>query len=170
MEKKRNMFSGKVIAVSHHDVVLPNGQTCELEVVEHPGGAAIVAVDTQQRVCLLRQYRYVTSAWIWELPAGKLEPNEAPQITAQRELAEEAGVTAQRWSDLGVIWSSPGVFCEKIYLYLARDLDSVATDHELHENIEVHWVPLVEAVKWAREGKISDAKTIVGLFRAAQLI
>lgn len=166
MEKKRNMFSGKVIAVSHHDVLLPNGRACELEVVEHPGGAAIVAIDARQRVCLLRQYRYVTGDWIWESPAGKLEPNEPPKNTAQRELAEEAGVTAQRWSDLGVIWSSPGVFREKIYLYLARDLASVATDHEIHENIEVHWIPFAEALRWARTGEISDAKTIVGLFRA----
>lgn len=166
MGKKRQMFSGKVIAVSHHDVVLPNGQACELDVVEHPGGAAVVAIDAQQRVCLLRQYRYVAGGWLWELPAGKLEPNEPPHMTAQRELEEEAGVTAQRWSELGVIWSSPGVFRELIYLYLARDLTSVATEHELHENIEVHWLPLAEALAWAREGKISDAKTIVGLLRA----
>src|SRR6202048_5210593 len=93
-------FRGRVITVTTDEVVLPNGHRAELEVVRHPGGAAVVAIAGQERVCLLRQDRYVTEGWVWELPAGKLEPNEPPLITAQRELVEEAGVSAQHWESL----------------------------------------------------------------------
>ena len=91
------IFSGRVVRVTIDEVVLPNGHRALLDVVHHPGGAAVVALDGQQRVCLLRQYRYVADGWLWELPAGKLEPHEPPLVTAQRELAEEAGVHAQQW-------------------------------------------------------------------------
>jgi 8-oxo-dGTP pyrophosphatase MutT (NUDIX family) len=92
-------------------------------------------------VCLLRQYRYVADGWLWELPAGKLEPHEDPQATAQRELAEEAGARAAQWRSLGSYLSSPGVFTEVIHLYLATEVLPAATAHEASEVIEVHWVP-----------------------------
>ncbi len=100
-------FRGRVIRVTVDDVVLPNGRQTALEVVHHPGGAAIVALNDLQQVCLLRQYRYVAGGWIWELPAGKLEPGEPPETTARRELTEEAGVTATDWVGLGSLLSSP---------------------------------------------------------------
>src|SRR5580700_4460862 len=93
-----------------------------LEVVHHPGGAATVALDGEERICLLRQYRYVAGGWLWELPAGKLEPDEPPLATAQRELAEEAGVRARHWRSLGTVLSSPGVFTERLHLFLARGI------------------------------------------------
>src|SRR5690348_8684228 len=98
-------FTGRVIGVTTDEVLLPNGHRATLEVVHHPGGAAAVAVDAGRRVCLLRQYRYVADGWLWELPAGKLEPRELPLATAQRELAEEAGLRARDWRALGTCFS-----------------------------------------------------------------
>ena len=148
-------------------MVLPNGTKAALEVVHHPGGAAVVAVDRSDRVCLLHQYRYVAGGWIWELPAGKLEPHEPPLETARRELIEEAGVEAARWSSLGTYLSSPGVFSEVLHLYLALDLVPAPAAPEINEVFEVHWVPFADACRRALEGDIQDGKTILGLLRAA---
>jgi len=159
-------FSGRVIKVTTDEVLLPNGHRAELEVVHHPGGAVAVAVDAQRRVCLLRQYRYVAGGWLWELPAGKLEPREPPLATAQRELAEEAGVRARDWTSLGTCLSSPGVFTEVLHLFLATGIEPAATAHERAEVIEIHWLPFDTACNWALDGGITDSKTIIGLLRA----
>jgi len=160
-------FHGRVVHVTVDDVVLPNGHRTQLDVVHHPGGAAAVALDSAQRVCLLRQYRYVADGWLWELPAGKLEVNEAPLVTAQRELAEEAGARASQWHSLGSYLSSPGVFTEVIHLFLATDIAAAVRAHEPSEVIEVHWVALDEARRWALDGTIRDGKTALGVLRAA---
>ncbi|MBV8740462.1 MAG: NUDIX hydrolase [Sinobacteraceae bacterium] len=165
-EKQTLQFRGRVICVTTDEVVLPNGHRTVLEVVHHPGGAAVVALDAQQRVCLLKQYRYVADGWLWELPAGKLEPSEPPLVTAQRELLEEAGVSAGQWHSLGSVLSSPGVFGEVLHLYLARDLRPATSAHEHAEVIEVHWVTLEEAFRWSLDGTIRDAKSVIGLLRA----
>ncbi len=165
-EKQTLHFRGRIITVSTDEVVLPNGYKAELEVVRHPGGAAVVAIDAQDRVCLLRQYRYVADGWIWELPAGKLEPNEPPLITAQRELVEEAGVSAQHWESLDSYFSSPGIFTEILHLYLATGITPAVASPESAEVIEVHWMPFAEAFEWAMNGTIRDGKTLIGLMRA----
>lgn len=165
-DKLKYIYHGKIVDLYLESIVLPNGRPMELEVVRHPGGAAVVALDDDKRVCLLRQYRHVAGGWIWELPAGKLDPGEAPLVTAERELQEEAGVAAARWEPLGEHISSPGIFTEIIHLYLARDLSPVPTNTEEHEVIEVHWVDFEEALEWACDGRITDAKTLIGLFRA----
>ena len=159
-------FTGRIIRVTTDQVVLPNGERVELEVVHHPGGAAAVAVDAERRVCLLRQFRYVADGWLWELPAGKLEPGEPPRRTAQRELAEEAGVSARDWASLGTCLSSPGVFAEVIHLYLATGIAPATTAHERAEVIEIHWLPFATACDWALAGTITDSKTVIGLLRA----
>jgi ADP-ribose pyrophosphatase len=159
-------FRGRVITVTTDEVVLPNGHRATLEVVHHPGGAAVVALDSQRRVCLLRQYRYVAGGWIWELPAGKLEPNEPPLDTAKRELIEEAGVSASHWESLGTALSSPGVFAEVLHLFYATQIEPGTAAHEHSEIIEVHWIPFAEAYEWAMNGQIRDAKTIIALARA----
>src|SRR5437667_533371 len=123
-------FAGRVISVTTDEVLLPNGHRAVLEVVHHPGGAAAVALDESGRVCLLRQYRYVAGGWIWELPAGKLEPNEPPLETARRELIEEAGVSASHWQSLGTALSSPGVFGEVLHLFFATQLEPGTAAHE----------------------------------------
>lgn len=160
------MFQGRIIRVNLETVRLPNGHVSELEIIHHPGGAAVVAVDADNRVCLLRQYRHAAGGWVWELPAGKLEPQEPPLLTAQRELVEEAGCGAQSWRALGAYVSSPGVFTEIVHLYLAQGLDSVKMALEEGELIEVHWFSLPEACRRAEEGEITDGKTVVGLLRA----
>ncbi len=160
-------FAGRIVKVTVDEVLLPNGQSAELEVVHHPGGAVAVAIDHDEQVCLLRQYRYVAGGWIWELPAGKLEPNEPPLATAQRELTEEAGVRARSWSSLGSYLSSPGVFSEVLHLFLARDLELAVSAPEIHEVFEVHWVPLAEACARALNGELRDGKTALGVLRAS---
>jgi ADP-ribose pyrophosphatase len=160
------VFKGRIVSVTLSDETLPNGKRMRAEIVHHPGGAAAVALDTEQRVCLLRQYRPVFRDWLWELPAGKLDPGEPPLTTAQRELIEEAGLKAARWTPLGGIFASPGVFGEIVHLFLAQDLTAVSAAAEEHELFEVHWVPLTEALVRAAAGDINDAKTVVGLFRA----
>lgn len=166
----RNQFTGRVIRVDIETVTFPDGHQFELEVVRHPGGAAVVVLDETQYVCLLRQYRHIAGQWLWELPAGKIDPGEQPLQTAQRELAEEAGLEASHWQALGSVYTSPGVFTEVVHLYLARDTRPVVIRHEAEELIEINWVKFEEALDWAKNGQINDAKTVIGLFRAAGLI
>lgn len=170
MSEKQTVFDGAVISVTVEQVALPNGTRARYEIVHHPGGAAVVAVDEQQRVCLLRQYRPAGGGWVWELPAGRLEPREPPDSTARRELREETGCEADSWESLGSILSSPGVFSEIIHLYLARGLRHGASSHEQHEVIEVHWVPLADATRKALSGELRDGKTVIGLLRAREHI
>ena len=170
MSGRKVRFRGRIIELWQEQVTLPNGSHMELEIVHHPGGAAIVALDDDDRVCLLRQYRHVVGGYIHELPAGKIDRKEPPLNTARRELAEEAGVQAAEWISLGRMYSSPGIFDEVIHLYLARDLTPVPMDHEDHEVIEVLWIPFDDALQRAASGDIDDAKSIAALFRAETLI
>jgi 8-oxo-dGTP pyrophosphatase MutT (NUDIX family) len=166
IQRTRNVLTGRVITVNIETVQLPNGHTTDLEIIHHPGGAAAVAIDEQQRVCLIRQYRHAVGGYIWELPAGKLEPSEPPLVTAQRELVEEAGTEAAHWHSLGAVVSSPGVFTETVHLFLARGLRAVKMAHEAAEVIEIHWVDLAAACQRAETGDINDGKTALGLLRA----
>jgi 8-oxo-dGTP pyrophosphatase MutT (NUDIX family) len=165
--KQRTVFRGRVITVNVETVRLPNGVIADLEITHHPGGAAVVAIDTQDRVCLLHHFRHAASGWVWELPAGKLDPGESPLSTAQRELVEEAGVSALEWQSLGIVLSSPGVFTEVVHLVLARELEERTATPEASEVFESRWVPLAEALARALDGDITDAKTVIGLCRAA---
>lgn len=170
LESSQTMFRGRILEVNVERVRLPNGRTANLEIAHHPGGAAIVALDSERRVCLLRQYRHAAQDWIWELPAGKIDDGEPPLATAQRELAEEAGLAAARWEELGYMISSPGVFTERVHLYLARDLAAVPDSPHPSEIFELHWAPLPDALAQARSGAISDAKSVIAIFRAAALL
>ena len=166
---QRQVFDGHVIRVTVDTVELPNSYRAELEIVHHPGGAAIVAVDDQERVCLLRQFRHAADGYIWEIPAGKLEPAELPSETARRELVEEAGRYASRWRSLGTYVSSPGVFTERVHLFLAEDLSPAPHAHEAAEVMEVHWIALSEAVQQVHDGVLQDGKTCLALLKAAHL-
>ena len=163
---QREVFRGKITYLTVDTVDLPNGHRADLEILHHPGGAAIVAIDDQNRVCLLHQFRHAAGGYVWELPAGKLELDEPPELTAQRELIEEAGVAASTWRSLGISLSSPGVFTERIHLYLATNLTPAPDAREAAEVFEVHWVDFKAAVKRVLNGEIDDSKTGMGLLRA----
>jgi 8-oxo-dGTP pyrophosphatase MutT (NUDIX family) len=162
----REVFRGWIARLTVDTVTLPNGHTAELEILHHPGGAAAVAIDREGRVCLLHQFRHAAGGHVWELPAGRLEPGEPPIDTIRRELAEEAGLHAAQVVPLGESLSSPGIFTERIHLFLATDLTPVPDAREAAEVFDVHWVPLDEAVRRALEGEIDDSKTVIGLLRA----
>jgi len=164
---RRPVFQGRLVDLSVESVTLPNGVVAELELVRHPGGAAVVALDDRNRVCLLWQYRYASGGWLWELPAGKLDPGEGPETTAARELEEEAGIRAGRLERLGCMIPSPGYCNEVVHLYLARELVRVPAQPEEHELFEVHWIDREVALGQVYDGTIRDAKTMLGLMLAA---
>jgi len=162
----RTVFKGRIITVTVEAVDLPNGSHLEMEIIRHPGGAAVVALNESGHVCLLYQYRHAMGGWLWELPAGKIEHGESPLQTARHELEEEAGVSATAWRELGTIVSSPGVFNERVHLFLATGLRDGRQKAEKNEVFERHWIPFDEALAWVQEGKVEDAKSVAALFRA----
>jgi ADP-ribose pyrophosphatase len=164
--RREPIYSGSVVDLGLETVVLPTGKTCELEIIRHPGGATALAVDAENQVCLLRQYRHATGGWMWELPAGKIDPGEQPEETARRELAEEAGVSAKEWTHLGKMASSPGIFTEVVHLYYARNLAKTDSNVHADEVLEVHWIDMEEALNWVASGKIYDAKSVIALLWA----
>jgi ADP-ribose pyrophosphatase len=168
VERIRNVYTGRVLTLNLEEVRLPNGRVAELEIAHHPGGAAVVAVDADGRVCLLRQFRHAAGGWLTELPAGKLDGGEPPLECARRELAEEAGVSARRWEKLGEFFSSPGVLTEVIHLFLARELAPAEAVPEDHEVLEAGWIPLQEAMALAAGGQLQDAKSVIGLLWARE--
>jgi ADP-ribose pyrophosphatase len=161
------LHQGTVVDLGVETVRLPNGHIIRLEVIRHPGGSAVVALDGQNNVCLLKQYRHAAGGWLWELPAGKLEPEESAGLTARRELAEEAGVEGKNWQSLGSFLTTPGFCNERIHLFLARQLIRVRKQPEKHEVIEIHWIPFHTALQQVYTGQIHDAKTMLGLLLAA---
>jgi 8-oxo-dGTP pyrophosphatase MutT (NUDIX family) len=170
MTDKQMVFNGKIIQVEVREIELPNGHQMEMELIHHPGGSAVVALDDKEHICLLKQYRCVFDTWLWELPAGKRDFQEPPIETAQRELAEEAGVLASEWLDLGPMISSPGVFSERVFLYLARQLTTTPTNIAPDEVLQVHWLPMEQAYQWAMNGTITDAKSVIGILKSYHLL
>jgi 8-oxo-dGTP pyrophosphatase MutT (NUDIX family) len=162
-----HVFTGRVIEVNIERVELPNGATAALEIIRHPGGAAVLALADDNRVCLLRQFRHAVGGWVWELPAGKIDNREPPLDTARRELEEEAGVAAGSWQSLGDYLSSPGVLTEVVHLFLATQLTPLAQRPEEHEVFEVHWLPFSDVLQMARSGELRDGKSLVAVFRAS---
>jgi len=149
----------------------PNGNDATLDIVHHPGGAVVAALNDRNEVCLLRQFRHAAGGTIWELPAGCIDRDDPePLMTAQRELEEEAGFVAEDWRDLGSIFTTPG-FCDEVpYLYLARGLTETRTDHGDDKLIEVHWQPFTKALDMVADNTIHDAKTGVGLLKARTVL
>lgn len=159
-------FTGRVIEVSSERLRYANGREYEIDFVRHPGAAAIVALDGERRVCVVRQYRHGIGDFLWEIPAGKLDRGEAPTACAVRELAEETGVRAARWTPLGLYIPAPGIFTEAIHLYLAEELEVGAAQPDADEELEIQWLPLAEALDKIASGEWSDGKTALALLRA----
>ena len=157
------VFSGRLLEVHRDRVRLPDGSEAVREYIRHPGAVAIVALFADGRVLLERQFRYPLGRAFIEVPAGKLEPGEAHLATAKRELLEETGYVAAEWRRLGVIHNAIGYSDEGIEIWLARGLELREQQLAEGEFLEVFTVPLAEAQAMARDGRITDVKTIAGL-------
>ncbi len=160
------LFEGRVVRLYLKDVTLPNGQNTTLEVVHHAGAAAVVPLHEDGSITLVYQYRHAVGGWLYELPAGLLEPGEAPQDCAGRELEEEAGLRAGRLTRLSTYYTTPGFSDEVVHLYLATNLTPCKQRLEADEVIELVRMPLSEALGNIGNGTISDGKTIIGLLLA----
>jgi ADP-ribose pyrophosphatase len=171
----RRVHSGRVVRLDVDTVRFPDGSTGELEVIRHPGAAAIVPCASDPRgedptILLIRQYRYAAGGPLWEIPAGTLEPGEDPEQCARRELLEEAGVAAARIERLTSILTTPGFTDEVIHLYLASGLDTKTPQRERDEFIEVVPQPLSQVLTRIRDGEVRDAKTIVAILYMAGFV
>jgi ADP-ribose pyrophosphatase len=163
----RPVHAGRVVNLRVDEVRLPNGNVCELEIIHHPGAAAVVPLDSDGRVLLVRQYRHATGGWLLEVPAGKLDAGEDPETCARREVEEETGHRPGNLEPLGWIWTTPGFTDEKIWLYLATGLTPTAQALQADEVLTLERLPLDEAVTRALSGEITDAKSVCALLRAA---
>ncbi|MGY1701718.1 NUDIX domain-containing protein [Geodermatophilus sp. SYSU D00766] len=168
------VYEGRVIRLVRDTVAMPGGGDSVREVVRHPGAVAVVALDDEGRVVLLRQYRHPVGGYLWELPAGLRDAaGEQPLATAQRELAEEVRLAADRWSLLTTTYSTPGFCDELVLVYLAEGLTDVdlpegfTTEHE-ELDMTVERVPLADAVQRVFDGSIRNAAAVIGLLAAAQ--
>ncbi|HMF13918.1 MAG TPA: NUDIX hydrolase [Gemmataceae bacterium] len=160
---RRIVHRGRKIQVAVESSASPDGRTVERDVILHPGAAAILPLVDREHVCLLRNRRPVVDATLWEIPAGTLEPGEAPEVAAVRELVEETGYTAATWRKLTEFYPSPGVLTEITHVYLATDLTAGSSKPEAGEDLEPQVVAWRQALNWALDGTIRDAKTLIAL-------
>jgi 8-oxo-dGDP phosphatase len=163
-----DIYQGKVMAVRRDEVRMPAGGTAVREILEHAGAVAIAALDADDRLMMIYQYRHAVQRRLWEMPAGLLDQvGEDALVTARRELEEEVGLTADEWSVLIDVVSSPGFSDESVRVYLATGLHDIgrpdlgADDEEA--DLEVHWIPLADAVAMVFEGEIVNASCAAGV-------
>ena len=159
----KRIYSGKVLKLDLDTVALPNGRTTELEILRHPGASAVVPLKEDGRVVLIRQLRHATGGFIYEIPAGKLDPQEDPRVCAARELEEEVGYCAGHLELLTSIWTAPGFTDEVIHIFLGTNLEVGEQNLDQDEVLEIVEWPLEEAISKIQDGTIRDAKTIIGL-------
>jgi ADP-ribose pyrophosphatase len=162
----RNLLHGRVFDLFSENVTLENGVTTSIDILQHPGAAAIVPMADPETLVWIRQYRHAVGGYIWEIPAGTLDDGENPLACARRELIEETGFSADTWQSLGDIVPVPGYSSERIHLYLATDLNIARQDLDRDELLVVHRIPLSEALDMVFSGKVVDGKTITGLLLA----
>jgi ADP-ribose pyrophosphatase len=166
--RSRLVKKGRVFTFFSENISLPNGVSIDMEIIRHPGAAAVVPLLENQRVLLLQQYRYAVDSYIWEIPAGTLEKGENPMQCARRELVEEAGYAGSRFEKLVELTPLPAYSDERIHIYLATGLVPAKQHLEADELLSVHPMDLRQALALIGEGNIQDAKTIVGLQLAAK--
>jgi len=162
----KTVYSGMIVDVRQDIAELQNGNRAEREVVVHPGGVGIVAVTNNNKVLMVRQYRYPMEEELLEIPAGKLDGGEDPFLCAKRELSEETGYTAAKYVDLGAIYPSPGFCRETLYLYLALDLEPGDMHLDENELLSVEHVDIDELIDKVMANELKDAKSIVGVMKA----
>ncbi len=168
------VYAGDLFRVVHDKLIEPGGHENEREVVRHNGSAVILAVDSSKSkknpwVVMERQYRHAAGRFLWEIPAGKVEPGEDLLAGAQRELAEETGYRAKKWKTLAHYWASPGFLDESMTLFLAEGLSVGDTNPDADERIDLRLVKLTEVMKMIDKGAIQDGKTLIGILLYARL-
>ncbi|HJS46446.1 MAG TPA: NUDIX hydrolase [Gemmatimonadales bacterium] len=171
----RPVYRGRIISLDLDTVRFPDGSTGELEMVRHPGAAAVLPFlddprAADPRVVLIRQYRWAAGGELWEVPAGRLDPGEAPEACAARELEEETGWRAARVVPLLPLWTTPGFTDERIHLFAAAELTPGEHRREADEFLEVHELRWSRVMAMVVEGAIRDAKTLATLFLAERLM
>ena len=167
--ESREIYKGRILRLRVDTVALPYGKTSLREIVEHPGGVGILALDENRCVPMVTQYRYAFSRTLLEIPAGKREPGEDPLTTARRELREETGAEATHWQPLGAVLPSPGCYGEVLHLYLARDLTFGATHPDADEFLQVRRLPFDTLLARCLSGEIEDGKTVAAVLKAKLL-
>ncbi len=163
LKKRKEIYKGRIVNLIVDEITTTNGIETIREVFHHPGGAAVVPVLPNGKILLVKQFRYPMQEILLELPAGKIDPGEAPETTALRELEEEVGYTAGSLKKIAEFYSTPGFCDEKIHLYLGEDLRKCRAGGDHDEELEVLSFTLPELLELIRSGEISDAKTIIGI-------
>ncbi len=163
-------FKGRIVNMRLDTVTTPEGNTASREIVEHPGGVGIVALDSDGCVYMEWQYRRPFDSLVYEIPAGKRDAGEEPIVCAKRELEEEIGLCAKNWVYLGVSYASPGFCTEELHLFLATDLYEGELNRDQDEVLIIEKVPLKELVEKAMQGEIKDGKSLIGILKANEYL
>ena len=163
-------FEGRVFTVTTDTVRLEDGAEAYREIVHHHGGACILPLFENGDICLVRQFRYAFGKELWELPAGKLEPGEDPFAAAKRELTEECGLTADRFTDLGALYPTVGYCTETIYMWAAAGLHPAPMHLDEGEFLTPQRMPLEQAYRMVLDGEICDSKTVAAILKAKALL
>ena len=162
--QKNYIYRGKILTLRKDDALLPNGEPCVREIIEHSGGACVLYVENGE-VLFVRQYRYAYGESVLEIPAGKLNEGENPKLAAARELEEETGVKTENLELLYTVYPTPGYTNEKIYIYRAYGGEKTQTHPDEGEFVDTVWLPVDKAKEMLKRGEIKDAKTIIALQR-----
>lgn len=170
MVSQKTVYEGVIVNVRMDKAKLLDGRITNREVVEHPGGVAVFAMDQEDKVIMVRQFRYPMGEVVLELPAGKLEPGEDPRDSGLRELEEETGLQPQTFLSMGCSYSSPGILAEKIHLYFAKDLVQGPVHPDDGEFLEVVRIPYDQLMDMVAQGEIKDGKTLAGILKASLLL
>lgn len=165
----QELLRARVFTVTREKAVEQGGITIEREIVHHTGSAIMLARDQQGRILLVRQFRLPAKRRLWELPAGRLDQGESPLRAAKRELIEETGYRARRWTRLAGFYASPGYTSERMTVFLAEGLTTGPARPEADESIESRWFTAAEIERMIRRGKLEDAKTLLGILLAREL-
>jgi ADP-ribose diphosphatase len=163
---QKKVHQGRVFDMVTENITLPNGVQIDLDLIHHPGASAMVPMPDENTVILIKQYRHAVGDFIWEIPAGTLDPGEAPQDCAKRELIEEIGFSANSWRKLGQITPVPGYSDERTHIFLATDLTPAQQSLDQDEVLNVHSMTFEKALAMIFSGEIQDSKTINGLLLA----
>lgn len=166
INNRRTIHKGRVYELVSENITLENGVTTDTEFIHHPGATAIVPMLDETHIILINQYRHALRKFIWEIPAGTLNPGETAITCARRELSEETGYAAKKWKQLAEITPVPGYSDERIYIYLATDLEPAGQSLDSDEILNVHTLKFEEALNMIHNGEIQDSKTISGLYLA----